>query len=582
MFCSSLGKCRSSVKSLPNAETEKYNYFLNTYDYLSGSLDDFIEKFKRDIIVLLDNNLLKSFKVFFLKKFISTYIPCSKFENGLLVKQSVNCKFTLANINSQSEKIFIKVVDNRIKSLIIYDIINSIIFDKFNKEFEADHGDIYETCLIKYKSSFISYYDNRGTNDYWNYNDLIYFVTNKNSKYNYKNLLKPTHIYKYLCHIFITDAVKGKAESIGQILNNYNERTKSKCFAVFASMYQVYLFLEWVGILRGYVHNDLHLGNILYDDINNRVIIIDYGQNVFCYYYDNNDDNINIEVNNIIKDLNLSDKFSLSRTLTYKEIIKSPYFSNNIPNFKIISRSNLNAPYYMGVIFDLMTLSLNLYKRLISMRVDDIKIIFENILVFDNNIIRINDIDFIYGDINYTTEINKYILCRTNIEDLEGSENQILKDVYLSILDGLFYFRLLLLKLNRFTLDLNANNGILYKGGLQIIYLKNSTLNLYLNFLYNEIYIPNISKFNRSLLLRLLPHLSVGGNSAKKMLKSIKKENNNFTVNNMQNYIKNIKKVFNYVTESNISIEDEDNSYIKLYEYIDDNKLSVLYKDELK
>ena len=62
-------------------------------------------------------------------------------------------------------------------------------------------------------------------------------------------------------------------------------KTKNKCLAVIASMYQVYLFLEWVGILRGYVHNDLHSGNILYDDINNRIIIIDYGQNVFCYYF---------------------------------------------------------------------------------------------------------------------------------------------------------------------------------------------------------------------------------------------------------------------------------------------------------
>ncbi len=107
-------------------------------------------------------------------------------------------------------------------------------------------------------------------------------------------------------------------------------------------------------------------------------------------------------------------------------------------------------------------------------------------------------------------------------------------------------------------------------------------MNLYLEFLYNQIYIPNISKFNRCIVLRLLPYISLGGNSAKKMLKSIKKENNNFTVLQMQNYIKNIKKIFNYTAETNISIDDEENSYKKLYEYIDDNKLSIVYKEDLE
>ena len=95
------------------------------------------------------------------------------FSNGILKSNSVNCEFTIATINNNPS--FIKIVKKNIDSdLILYDIITGIIFNKINREFnQRTSKSLFDTCLVQYKQSLLSYYKVHHTNNYWNYNDLI-------------------------------------------------------------------------------------------------------------------------------------------------------------------------------------------------------------------------------------------------------------------------------------------------------------------------------------------------------------------------------------------------------------------------
>ena len=73
------------------------------------------------------------------------------------------------------------------------------------------------------------------------------------------------------CYVYISDVVKGNAKSYGSIImkyiNNSTANNLKSVYIIINLMSIIYEFLESISLKYGYIHNDLHSGNILFDDI---------------------------------------------------------------------------------------------------------------------------------------------------------------------------------------------------------------------------------------------------------------------------------------------------------------------------
>ena len=265
-------------------------------------------------------------------------------------------------------------------------------------------------------------------------------------------------------------------------INNSTANNLKSAYIIINLMSIIYEFLESISLKYGYIHNDLHSGNILFDDIKNHLVIIDYGRNVFQYFCDNEDIEINQFINQEVNKLNLLSKFNNDINLNYKKIINSENFKYNIPSIKFNNK-------YLGGIFDIITLSLSLYKFLILIKqqnnyneLTNIINLFETLIIFEGNINTNNyTIKIVNPNTNIIELLNIYNTNRQNT-----SIHTFFKQTCLYIYDGLLLF-LLLLKhrgLNELNFQINKK-AILYVGGFQIYYLNNTDLNNYLMYLYN-------------------------------------------------------------------------------------------------
>lgn len=584
-----------------------YNDFLSDFDFSTGTLEEFIRAYKRNN---LPNNtkdfFLKSFMIFFLK--FDSYIPDLNFRNGLLHHTSGNCKFTIANI--KREPSFIKVVDSHSSNdLLLYDIVSGYILNKIiSSELSR-----FKSCVTEYKYSFSSYY----YSNTWNYNDLILYDDAHNQykhRYNYNNI--KYNESKYIpCHIYISNVVKGNAISYGQLFLYYIENLDMQNFrniiTILASMEIVYDFLELSGTKYGYIHNDLHSGNILFDDVDNRLVIIDYGRNVFQYFSDNQDDDLNTFIKNEVYKLDLNSKFNNDLDLNYKKIIESTNFGIEVPSYKV---NNI----YLGITFDIITLSLNLYKFLYFLKevtgnneLENIIDIFETLIKFDGDVntythkILVNDIQLDRLILTYETK-------RLELESGGVVSLQSLKNIYLYIYDGLLLLALLFINRNINEIDLSLRNSIIYGAGFQIRTLDTREINSYLTFV-KETFDTNHVKLNKCIILRKLGSSSggsLGSKSTTKILKTYIKgkailnmekkssktylnndlkfiTNNKKTISDMKRksskthlynpveFITNIKKEIGYKQLTKpISVGQ---NYINIYNYITKNKLSINY-----
>jgi len=133
---------------------------------------------------------------------------------------------------------------------------------------------------------------------------------------------------------------------------------RTKVLSVIKNLIKLNDFLVFIGLKYGYLHNDLHLGNILYDSTNDVIKMIDYGRNFFGYYYNNRDEEIDNYSNGLNKYLLTSEFINLDTKIkTYKDLYEQEFY---FCKSKIVNKSG----NYPTIILDLITMGLNIYYNL--------------------------------------------------------------------------------------------------------------------------------------------------------------------------------------------------------------------------
>jgi hypothetical protein len=283
-------------------------------------------------------------------------------QDGLLYENSANCKFTISNINGRNT--FVKVVNARNvgADYIILDIMNCILLEILYEKIKLDATrtqyyntpDIFTNYSLtdfvnRFDASFASY----SSPTHWNYNKLM------DEKYIYSNFCQITQNPDYTrkCHIYMTNAINGKPETLRSLFEAY-QQDQTVIITItkyFNSLKHVYNYIYYMGFNYGFLHNDLHQGNLLFDTHIEKLTIIDYGRNYIGYFYDNRYEYIDNCVKNYYKILNYENVYGVPQIInTYKDMIDIYQYSNSL---KSVIKSSFNNGY-MTHILDIITLSL--------------------------------------------------------------------------------------------------------------------------------------------------------------------------------------------------------------------------------
>jgi len=581
---------------------EMLKTLLQNIDIINNDYEDifnlikYYRKILQDIKPKTDNinNLLKS--DFFVKSILCFSLKFKNYEpsnNSILLSNSRNSKFTIADVIKENEenkkRLFFKIVDYKSQvlqstiDLIIYDVFNSIIFEKLlsllkNNRYR-DYIPKYEGCILSYSASTTkrNLFFKSITNQKWNYNDLIY--TNKESPYNYKNISSANTPYKEKVVIFITEALNNPlsiAQIFGKYYENPNINNKELMMDVIINCYKLYEFIKYIGYEYGFMHNDLHMGNILYDENKNKLVLIDFGRSSFAIFLERLDQRLN----NIL----MSDFLKLS----YNEVFSSiPELNNYIYMFKIpqlyrYSNSIIINRYYFGVIYDLIAFALNIYIRTIyyinklyNSNFDKFINFFQKIIEINyyNNILNllINNIKIKVTSTTIDELINSYIDIKDNYINTLICKSS--KEHFTFLLEGLFYTALLLHSKNEFReLEIRNYNGI-FNRNLQVISIQMYEFYRFIN--------TKLSKYN--IILRTDNFLSKfipirGGKlssiSKNRLLKSQTKKTKNIKLDSFSLF-NNINKKESKEKKDN-TLEDTLKAYEEYFIY---NKL---YNNELE
>lgn len=486
------------------------------------TIDNLIREYKNDITLFMNSNqklnelmseiddLINSRKpsfldyLYFKKSYISLFFPFQTYTNfsytpyigGLLLGNSSNCKFTIAtvNINGNQFKLFSKIVDyseqNKfgVQDLLIFDILSAIIFDyilSLNDYLQ------YKDSIAKYRGSFLSYTRKDNKKDFWNFNDLSNHRNTK-SLYNPYSFQMVERNKKVIVATY--DAIDNPI-TITEIFEKFETDNDPEIIEnVMANCCDIYNFLRDIGLNFGFMHNDLHMSNLLYNPATRKIMVIDFGRASFAKFMVDDINDIDKKIIVDFEKLNYNQTFQIdlssitkkggnSNTETY-ESAQETFFETQIEkaedlfiNFLYKNKDFFRKKYspiaingkYFGIIFDLITYSLNIYIRLLFfMKKTYTDNDFDE---FYNNFKKIIEIDF-YGNIanllnNNVTIITNY----SNENELLSNYEKIKRDyiaklnegtqekrIYTMLLEGLFYTGLLILFNRRI-----KRNGYIYK-----------------------------------------------------------------------------------------------------------------------
>lgn len=444
------------------------NNFLTSIQTFIFDINQIINDLCNGECTKITNFFIKSYYI--LLFYFNEYNPYS---NGRLLGNSGNCLFTIANFKfakeEENKSYFIKVIDFSTQyyqspiDLAIYDIICAIIFERIlsfdNYRKYRDYISVYKSSSLSYKNSVNSTLNFNEIKDYYDGNNL---VLNKIPHNNNEVIL------------LIYEAIK-EPNSINDIFVNYytnqNEINKEMVLNVLKNIYDIYQFLIDIGINYGFMHNDLHFGNILYNRENNKLVLIDFGHSIFSKYIDV--DISSTEINEIINKnfikLNYNEKLNPNEPYDIRRFYKPDMFRYNIS----IASKNGN---YFGIIYDLMTFVLNLYVRFLLFLYltdkekaiefekdiqeiiiiqytgnskNEIEDLFLQNTIFYYNLIKNRNLDILFR--NYKKIKAKYL--NGNLADnyIEGLNEIEMEQIFKIILEGLLYVALLLQTGNYFS-----------------------------------------------------------------------------------------------------------------------------------
>lgn len=312
--------------------------------------------------------------------------------------QSSNCKYLIAPafmyITADSPpahaNLFVKIVDVPLQQGIdnpVFDSVNGCILNMLSQKVDGTLG-----FFMTYVDSFLSYtYENAF---------MLEKVTNASDPQSpffipteYLNIPEPVAYNR--CTAVVSYAVNGKslADLFKEACDEFSHKfSKYKNYRqIMLEFPQFYNAIFTLGTDYGMLHNDLHLGNILYDAHAGKMVCIDYGRMHFQAFVNVHDkfvsDFVHVEMQKFAIKLSCHDKNKESYANLMDEV-----------HTRMKSLICMNGVYTMHVA-DLMTLAGNMYLfflgSAIPSKVEKVKRLidkFFNVTYGDKQRLRLHDV----------------------------------------------------------------------------------------------------------------------------------------------------------------------------------------------
>jgi len=405
---------------------------------------------------------------FFIKSFYSQALFVDTFSGfPELQGNSANCKFQIADVtlDRKSFTIFYKIVkyENQNRNittertdLLLYDVVNSIIIDKIihkNNRNIQYHNDLNKFFKLRnhfprYNDSTLSFYKSDRQKSYWDYNIIKY--TNPISPHNFKTVINNSpSLYKDKCMLISYFAIN--MVSFEKVFINYRRHPANSLYTTIAlrallGYIPLINALIYLGILYGFMHNDLHSGNIVFNLDTNNLMIIDFGRTSFKKYIDTPIEAINNCVEYNIHKLGYNDIYQSLPLNDYPSI----YAQRQLFNYRLSISLEHDPSFYFGFIYDVITVTLHTYIKLLLFFEKEYSSMMTYIISYLNGIIYINynNIrDNLIGDFKFTMStsstidgvFNNYRECKRRIshyvsEDFRPLFNEITDNLLITAL----------------------------------------------------------------------------------------------------------------------------------------------------
>ena len=322
------------------------------------------------------------------------------------------------NITNNSHiPMIIKVQIDRRADDILIDAVNGQILEWIIQQQPQQQQQILRPNIMEYISSFRCYIQKNNNNKKYELDLTIKYIEILRQKLNNTDLNKSYKSYK----CFVAKAIKHK--TMHTMIKDKLLRGKLHKLIPFVNN------LLYLGEKYGFVHNDCHLGNILFDEDQNTFVLIDFGRVYF--YISPNTFGLPTDIcNEILKnekkklDENYGNNSSVYGTDLFShqmECIKNeeknrnsvyinPYISNKI-------QDNKSYFYYIKnmILFDISTMVMNILQNLSE----------NNKLVTLLSILNLTEcISIINNNNNTKIIINNTIIIQKKIENKENKENK--------------------------------------------------------------------------------------------------------------------------------------------------------------